>query len=136
MAAMSSADRNANFSAVPMDRLKVLQGVDDVQIASIRRGIIFVLAVWSGPSLQGFVRFTNVMTHFTSESVDLIIVDHDSLTQKLSRELFGRKFVPGGWGEAVWIREGHVVAREFVYKTPESLIAEHTRGLLEESQGK
>src|SRR5688572_22684371 len=123
------------YSSIPMDRLRVLRSFDEVHLPNIRCGIVFVFAGWSGYSVLGLQRFTKLIKSFDTGSLDIVILDTDCLTEGSAKELFGSdSFTPGGWGEAVWIRDGQVVARELTHVASEVLMAEHTRSLLDESK--
>ena len=123
-------------SAVPLARLRVLQSVDGIEPANMRRGIIFVFAAWSGPAIMGFKRFTRVIQSLDTGDFDLVVLDIDCLTADLAAELFGGPgFTSGGGGETIWIRDGVVFARELSHAAPESLMEQHTRGLLDEYVG-
>lgn len=80
---------------------------------------------------MGFRRFTQIIKPFVAEPLDLVVLDNDCLTGAAAKELFGDgSFIPGGWGEAIWIRDGKVIAREFAHKGSEGLMIEHTRAVL------
>ncbi|HEX8312872.1 MAG TPA: hypothetical protein VF614_16230 [Chthoniobacteraceae bacterium] len=123
-----------NNSAIPIARLRVLQNFDDVHLPDMRRGIIFVLAAWSGPAVIGLQRFTKVVQSLDTRSLDLVVLDTDCLTDASATLLFGApSFTTGGWGETIWIRDGHVSARVLAHTAPESLIEQHTRGLFDDN---
>jgi hypothetical protein len=123
------------YSSIPMDRLRVLRNFDDVHLPNIRRGILFIFAAWSGPSALGLQRFTKLIKSFDTGSLDVVILDIDCLTEGFAKELFGSdSFTIGGWGEAAWIRDGRVVARELTHIASERVMAEHTRSLLDENR--
>lgn len=122
------------YSAIPIARLRVLQSFDEVHLPDMRRGIIFVFAAWSGPAVGGLQRFTKVIQSLDTRSLDLVILDADCLTEDSTTHLFGTpSFTTGGWGEALWIRDGHVFARVLAHTAPASSIELHTRGLLDDN---
>ena len=117
--------------ALPVEHFRVVEDFHEVQIEQIQRGIIFVVAVWSGPSLVGFKRFTKTIKSLETNSLDLVILDIDSLTAHSTNELFGvPSFTTGGWGEAIWVCRGKIIARELTHIAPEALIEQHTNELL------
>jgi len=121
-------------SAIPIAHLRVLQSFDEVHLPDMRRGIIFVFAAWSGPAVLGLQRFTRVISSLDTRSIDLVVLDTDCLTEDSATQLFGApSFATGGWGETIWIRDAHVIARVLAHTTPESLIEQHTRGLLDDN---
>lgn len=120
-------------SAIPIARLRVLQNFDEVQLSDVRRGIIFVFAAWSGPAVMGLQRFTKVIQPLDTRSLDLVVLDTDCLTEDSVAQLFGvPSFSSGGWGEAIWIRDGCIIARVLAHTAPESMIERHTRELLDD----
>jgi hypothetical protein len=122
------------YSAIPIARLRVLQSFDEIHLPDMRRGIIFVLAVWSGPAVMGLQRFTKAIQLLDTHSLNLVVLDTDCLTEDSAAQLFGAPgFTTGGGGETIWIRDGRVFARVLAYSAPESLIEQHTRGLLDDN---
>src|SRR5262249_35695872 len=81
--------------------------------SNIRRGIIFIFAVWSGPAIIAFQRFTQILSTLDTARLDLIVLDTDCLTSEASTALWGRNV--GGGGETLWVRDGAVVARALLY---------------------
>jgi hypothetical protein len=116
-------------SAMPYERLRVVQQLAQFDLAAIRRGVVFVFAIWSGPAVTGLRRFTRQLSMLDLGPLDVIVLDNDSMTGEDMTRLFGHVF--HGAGEAVWVRDGHVVA-ELSACRPESepLILRHTRELL------
>ena len=81
-----------------------------------------------------FQRFTKVIKSLDARSLDLVVLDADCLTEDSATLLFGApSFTTGGWGETIWIRDGRVIARVLAHAAPESLIEQHTRGLLDDN---
>ncbi len=119
------------YSALPMERLQVWQSFDEVYFSKMQRGIIFVFAAWSAPSVMSFRRFTEVLKSIDTDSADIIVLDIDCLTKGANEQLFGSPtFHPGGAGEIIWIRNGRVVALTLAHSAADSLIEQHTRELL------
>jgi hypothetical protein len=119
-------------SALPIERLRVVSHFGDARLAEIRRGVVFVLAAWSGPSLIALKRFTRIMSELPTSGLDLVVVDTDCLDAESEAQLFGTDgFRPGGWGETIWVRDGVVVAREIAGLSSEQALRDHTRVLLE-----
>jgi hypothetical protein len=122
------------YSAMPVGRLRVLRSFEDLQLSLIRRGIVFVFAAWSGPAIMALQRFTKVLKTMDTDSLDLVVLDTDSLAEDLAIQLFGNEgFTTGGWGETIWVRDGRVVARELAHTASEGLIEHHTKGLLQDN---
>jgi hypothetical protein len=122
------------YSAIPIERLRVLSCFEDVRLTDMRRGVVFVFAAWSGPAVMGLKRFTRVMSSFDTHSLDLVILDIDCLTADSATQLFGTDgFRAGGNGETIWVRGGRIVAREIAAPdNSEHLLQQHTKALLDD----
>jgi hypothetical protein len=88
--------------------------IDELEILTIKRGIVFYHGTWSGPSL--FALRALCARHAELNSLDdIYILDADDY-YKLTKEqedklttLFGEHI--GSWGETCWIVEGVIVDR-------------------------
>jgi|SRR5688572_14385282 len=116
-------------SQLSYDRLRVIQRFADFDLAAIRRGIVFIFAVWSGPARMALRQFTRLLSTLDLGSLDVIILDNDSMSGDEMIRLSGHVF--HGYGEALWVRDGQVVA-ELSAGPPEAepLILKHTSELL------
>jgi hypothetical protein len=114
---------------LPFERLRVVQSLSELRLPDIRVGVVFIFAAWSGPAVMGLRRFTRLLSTLDLGSLDVIILDNDSMTAEDMIRLFGHVF--HGGGETLWVREGRVVAELSAFR-PESdaLIISHTRELL------
>ena len=59
-------------SKIAFERLRVVRRLDELNISSIRRGIVFIFAVWSGPAIIAFRRFTQVLAGIETAPLDLV----------------------------------------------------------------
>lgn len=75
-------------SAVPMDQLRVARSLEELRLSNADRGIIFVFAAWSGPTVMAFQRFTRVMKSMDTRSLDVVVLDTDCLTQVSAAQPF------------------------------------------------
>ena len=91
-------------SKIPVERLRVVARRDELNVSSIRRDIIFIFAVWSGPAINGFQKFTQVLATLDTSRLDLIVLDTDCLTWEAGTALWGRNV--GGGGETLWVHAG------------------------------
>jgi hypothetical protein len=120
------------YAKMPFERLRVARQLDELHMSTIRRGIIFIFAVWSGPAIVAFQRFTRVLADIDTTGVDLVVLDTDSLTAEAGRALWGR--VVGGGGETLWVRDGVVVSRSLLcVPDSEPEVLRHTRDLIDKS---
>src|SRR6478672_3566654 len=89
-------------STLPIGRLRVLSRFEDIGLTSMRRGIVFVFAAWSGPAVLALRRFTQIMAELPTGALDLVVLDTDCLTAATAAQLFGTSgFRAGGYGEAI-----------------------------------
>lgn len=114
---------------LPFERLRIVQSLSKLRLQDIPVGVVFVFAVWSGPAVMALRRFTRLLSTLDLGSLDVVILDNDSMTGHDMIQLFGHVF--HGSGETLWVRDGRVVA-ELSASQPESesLIISHTRELL------
>lgn len=117
---------------MPFERLRITRQLDEANVPCIRRGIVFIFAVWSGPAIIAFERFTRILAGMDTGALDLVVLDTDCLTSEAENMLWGANV--GGGGETLWIRDGVVIARSLLY-LPESEpeLVSHTQDLLNES---
>ena len=120
-------------SKLPVDRLRVANRFEDVRLSTIHRGIIFVVAAWSGPAILALKRFTQVLADLPTDTLDVVILDTDCLTADATTRLFGTSgFRAGGYGETIWVKDGAVLARELASSAMEQSLHDHTRKLLDD----
>jgi hypothetical protein len=50
--------RLAKYSRLPADRIRYVPDADAATVRSIRRGVLFLMAFWSGPSVQAFAKLS------------------------------------------------------------------------------
>lgn len=128
---MDITDVLKKHSKMPFERLRIARHLDELSVSTIRRGIVFIFAVWSGPAIIAFERFTRVLAGMDSPRLDLVVLDTDCLTPEAMIALWGRNV--GGGGETLWVRDGVAVARSLLYvPDSESELARHTQDLLNE----
>ena len=122
------------YTALPIERLRIVSRFEDVHLTEIRRGVVFVLAAWSGPAVVAFRRFSRVMNELPTIPLDLVVLDIDCLTTESATQLFGTDGFPvGGNGETIWVRDGGIVARAIAAPdTSEQALRAHTRELLDD----
>jgi hypothetical protein len=114
---------------LPFERLRVVQSLSELRLPDIRVGVVFVFAGWSGPAVMALRRFTRLLSTLDLGSLDVIILDNDCMTGDDMIRLFGHVF--HGAGEALWIRDGRVVAELSAFRPEsEALIVSYTRELL------
>src|SRR5262249_45128233 len=96
------------YSKLPVERIKYYPDADEVAVRSIRRGILFLMALWSGPSVQAFAKLTEVLASLPSHDLELVVVDVDGSAPLYELPEF--KGLVSGSGETAWVRDGRIVA--------------------------
>ena len=51
----------AKYSRLPAERIRYVPDADVATVRSIRRGVLFLMAFWSGPAVQAFAKLTEVL---------------------------------------------------------------------------
>jgi hypothetical protein len=96
------------YSKLPVERIKYCPDADEGIVRSIRRGILFFMAFWSGPSVKAFAKLTEVLASLPSHDLELVVVDVDGSAPLYNLPEF--KWQISGTGETAWVREGKIVA--------------------------
>lgn len=89
-------------------RTRFLPAADRSVFGTIRFGVLFVMAWWSGPSRQGFFKLKQVLAALDPGGLlELVVVDTDGCPDLYEcPEFVGQLH---GWGEVAWVRGGRVV---------------------------
>jgi len=97
------------YSKLPIERIRYLPEADEKVIKEISRGILFLMAFWSGPSVKAFAKLTEVVaTVDKAETLELVVVDVDGSPALYEvPEFFGKVH---GAGETAWVRNGSIIA--------------------------
>lgn len=127
-----SRNEHLYLSSALAKRTRFYSGADRGVLATIRCGVLFVMAFWSGSARLAFQELKRVL-----ESVDpggrleLVVVDTDGCPDLYELPEFVGKL--HGAGETAWIREGQVVRTSGLGYHP-ACFEPNTRLLLEECQ--
>ncbi len=116
--------------SIEEQRLVLLPNEEPIDIRSIKRGILFILARWSGPSQLAFRTLNKVLSSLPElDGLYLYIADTDSdKTQELLSELGD---IPAGAGETYWLVEGQVQRKLSGYKEEAfSILRDYTQHIL------
>ena len=98
----------AKYSKLPIERVSYLSDADAGVIEQIDRGILFLMAFWSGPSVTAFAKLTQVVGNLDKrEELELVVVDVDGSPDLYQLPEFAGKV--HGTGETAWDREGKIV---------------------------
>ena len=81
------------------------------EISELKSAIVFVVASWSGQSKAGLYAIAKAISSCEPE---LILIDNDNVDHDWIRPLFfdcpANHWPLHGYGEALWVRDGQVVA--------------------------
>jgi hypothetical protein len=118
------------YSVVPFERVQLIRDIANFQLSDVRRGVVLIFAAGSGYAVLALQKLTRFPTA-RDASIDLIVIDVESMTTQEMKLWFGREFY--GHGETLWIRDGKVVAFLDAY-TPETegLLGSYFKRLLDE----
>ena len=96
------------YSKLPVERIKYTPDADEMVIREIPRGILFLMAFWSGSSVTAFKQLTEVISRLDQNgTLELVVVDVDGSPALYQvPEFLGRVH---GNGEAAWVRNGIIV---------------------------
>jgi hypothetical protein len=97
------------YSKLPIGRVTYLPDADEAIITSMGRGILFLMAFWSGHSITAFARLTEVIAGLDQGgTMELVVVDVDGSPALYQVPEFVGKV--HGAGETAWVRNGKIVA--------------------------
>lgn len=99
----------AKYTKMPIERITYFADADAQIIGSIERGVLFLMAFWSGPSIQGFAKLKEVIGRLDEgAALKLVVADVDGspLLYEVP-EFLGKVH---GAAETAWIRHGKIVA--------------------------
>lgn len=118
---MSFEDQiKSNCGRLPYDRIKILR-FDQLELATIIRGVLFVFATWSGDAIRSFRLLCDGLATTPEVKFSILVMDADDCDYDAFKSALGE--LPQGKGEAYWIRSGQLVHRDHGYtdKTKEVL---------------
>lgn len=98
----------AKYSRLPAERIRYVPDADAATVRSIRRGVLFLMAFWSGPAVQAFAKLTEILARLDAEGLELVVVDVDGSPDLYELPEFKGKV--HGYGETAWVRDGLIVS--------------------------
>lgn len=99
--------------SLPEHRLRFYAQADEAVFTTVQRGIVFIMAFWSGPAQCNFKLLGEIIKRLdTKQELELVILDTDGIPRLYERPPFGdeKHTKLGGWGEAAWVRNGRIEA--------------------------
>lgn len=110
---VSSLKSLAAKAGLPGHRLRFHAQADETIFSTVEHGVVFIMAFWSGPAHLALQLLGETIRHLdTEERLELVILDTDGIPHLYDHPPFGddKHTKLGGWGEAAWVRNGHVEA--------------------------
>jgi hypothetical protein len=119
-----------NNNPIPEENLVVLASDKGLNLSTIPKGILFLMALWSGGARQAFQCLKQVLAKAKLDDLRVYVLDVDGMSLEFcQREL--SKFQLGGWGETFWIRDGKIKRSLLKYTSDHAnVVEEYTRDLL------
>lgn len=96
------------YSRLPAERIKYVPDGDENTVQSIGRGILFLMAFWSGPAVQAFAKLTEILATLPAEDLELVVADVDGSPNLYELPEFRGQVT--GSGETAWVRHGKIVS--------------------------
>ncbi|MFO0919487.1 MAG: hypothetical protein U0872_14400 [Planctomycetaceae bacterium] len=91
-------------------RTRFLSHADRSVIQTINRGVLFVMAFWSGSSRLALHSLANAIETVDIEGqLELVVVDADDCSDIYDLWAESHLTYPSGAGEAVWIKDGRIM---------------------------
>jgi len=94
----------------------------DIGCRYFPRGLVFLMAFWSGPSALSLKKTATALTNAQlAEDFEFVIFDLDG-SEWLVKDIHPHRLEIGGNGEGLWIHNGEILeATNLQHETPESL---------------
>jgi hypothetical protein len=129
---LSSLQTSAIAAGLRADRLVFHQRADETVTRSIRAGVLFIMAFWSGQARLAFMTLSRRMARLDlCGELEFVVVDIGGIDATLFQHLgFSHPF--GGFGETAWIYFGKILATSSVERRPlaPEVIDRNTRRVL------
>ncbi len=98
----------AKYAKIPPERVTYHFDSGTEILERIDRGLLFVMAFWSGPSFQSLVAITEILADLDpSGCLEFVVLDTDGATELHDHPGFKNRL--HGCGEIAWIRNGTIV---------------------------
>ena len=81
---------------------------DAAVFEEIGHGVVFIMAFWSGPAVSSFTKFAHIASAPEYSGLKVVVVDTDGIPELYEHEALSRRL--GGWGEAIFLKEGKILA--------------------------
>jgi hypothetical protein len=98
----------AKYTKMPVARIRYVPDAGIETVRSIHCGILYLMAFWSGYSVQAFAKLAEIVSKFSDNELEFVVVDVDG-----SPDLYEMSEFKGrihGYGETAWVMDGGIVA--------------------------
>lgn len=107
----------------PFDRIKLCE-LHQINLAAIERGVCFIFATWSGSSVVSFQCLCDALMRAPNASFPIYIVNTDEIDYDSFKKTFGYSL--NGNGEAMWIKNGKILAFDIGYTNKEEGVLQNS----------
>lgn len=95
----------AKLSKLPIERIRYYSEANTFLIGGIKRGILFVMAFWSGPLVEAFKHITDFLDRLDpNRTLEFVVIDTDGAEDFYEHSEFKGNL--HGYGETAWIKDG------------------------------
>jgi hypothetical protein len=98
----------ATYSRLPAERIRYVSDANEATVRSIHRGVLFLMAFWSGSAVQAFAQLTQVFATLDTRDLELVVADVDGSPELYELPEFNGKV--HGHGETAWVLDGKIIA--------------------------
>lgn len=98
-----------NHSHLPSEQIEFVPEATLETVNAIERGILFLIAFWSGPAIEGFENLTKELVKFDTRNFRVVVADVDGACDLRQLREVDNSLMNGD-GRTLWIRDGKVVA--------------------------
>lgn len=108
----------AKFSQMPVERIAYYPDAGTHIVQEIDFGLLFIMAFWSGPSVEAFRKITEILNRVDPDAkLEFVTIDTDGAQSFNTHPCFIDRM--GGWGEIAWIDDGVIQSTSGLGYNPE-----------------
>jgi hypothetical protein len=90
-------------------RIHYIPQADVHTIATIRQGVVFLMAFWSIASVRAFIEVCRVMESYSQTDLPFVVVDVDDSHRLADLPEVNGRLMQGN-GLTLWVRDGRIVS--------------------------
>lgn len=97
------------YAKIPPSRISYHHNAGTEMLEHIERGLLFVMAFWSGASFQSLITITELLAELDPDArLEFVNIDTDGATELYDHPSFKNRL--HGCGEIAWIRNSNIIA--------------------------